>query len=48
MATVTRGSLGKLEDILGEDARDLLEHKSETVSKTQLHLPGPDFVDRVW
>jgi class I fructose-bisphosphate aldolase len=48
MATVTRGPSGKLEDILGEEARDLLEHKCETVPKTQLHLPGHDFVDRVW
>src|SRR5579864_7665310 len=48
MATVTRGSLEKLEEVLGEDARDLLEHKCQTISKEQLHLPGPDFVDRVW
>src|SRR5882762_10329786 len=48
MATVTRGSLGKLEEILGPDARNLLEHKCETVPKAELHLPGPDFVDRVW
>jgi len=48
MATATRGSFGKLEEILGEDARGLLEHKSETVPKAQLHLPGPDFVDRIW
>jgi fructose-bisphosphate aldolase, class I len=48
MATVTRGSLEKLEELLGGDARDLLEHKCNTVPKEQLHLPGPDFVDRVW
>jgi len=48
MATATRGSFGKLEDILGDDARALLEHKCQTVSKAQLHLPGPDFVDRIW
>src|ERR1700686_5392475 len=48
MATATRGSFGKLEEILGEDARGLLEHKCETVPKAQLHLPGPDFVDRIW
>jgi fructose-bisphosphate aldolase, class I len=48
MATATRGSFGKLEEILGENARGLLEHKSETVPKAQLHLPGPDFVDRIW
>jgi len=48
MATATRGSFGKLEEILGEDARGLLEHKCQTVPKAQLHLPGPDFVDRIW
>src|SRR6195256_6283277 len=48
MATVARGSLGKLEELLGEDAQSLLEYKSKTIPKTQLHLPGPDFVDRVW
>jgi class I fructose-bisphosphate aldolase len=48
MATVTRGSLEKLEEILGQDARDLLEHTCKTVPKEQLHLPGPDFIDRIW
>jgi fructose-bisphosphate aldolase, class I len=48
MATVTKGSLGKLEEILGADAADLLGHKCQTVPASQLHLPGPDFVDRVW
>ena len=47
MATVTKGSL-KLEEILGAEATDLLTHKSGTVPASQLHLPGPDFVDRVW
>ena len=48
MATVTRGSLEKLEEVLGPDARDLLEHKCNTVPREQLHVPGPDFVDRIW
>src|SRR5438045_758895 len=48
MATVTKGSLEKIEEALGEDARDLLEHRGQTVSREQLHLPGGDFVDRVW
>ena len=48
MATVTRGSLGKIEEVLGADAQSLLEYKSQTIPKEQLHLPGPDFVDRVW
>src|ERR1700682_4097038 len=48
MATVTKGSLGKVEEVLGEDAQDLLEHKCKTIPKEQPHLPGPDFVERVW
>jgi len=47
MATVTKGAL-KLEEILGAEASDLLGHKCETVPASQLHLPGPDFVDRFW
>jgi fructose-bisphosphate aldolase, class I len=38
----------KLEDLLGSDAENLLNHTCKTVPKDQLHLPGPDFVDRVW
>ncbi|HHJ06774.1 MAG TPA: class I fructose-bisphosphate aldolase [Anaerolineae bacterium] len=34
-------------DLLGNEAAYLLEHKSKTVSKDMLHLPGPDFIDRV-
>jgi fructose-bisphosphate aldolase, class I len=35
-------------DLLGKDAESLLKHKSKTISKDQLHLPGPDFVDRIF
>jgi class I fructose-bisphosphate aldolase len=48
MATATVTSLSRIEEILGSDATYLLEHRCETVSKDQLHLPGPDFDDRVW
>jgi len=48
MATVTKGSLGKVEEILGADAADLLGHKCQTMPASQLHLPGPDFIDRIW
>src|SRR5436305_542477 len=48
MATATATSLSKLESILGTDARSLLEHKCETIPKSQLHLPGPDFVTRIF
>jgi len=37
----------RLEELLGEEAADLLSHRCETVSAEDLHLPGPDFVDRV-
>lgn len=35
-------------DLLGKDAESLLKHKSKTISKDQLHLPGSDFVDRIF
>ncbi|MEM9666427.1 MAG: class I fructose-bisphosphate aldolase, partial [Bacteroidota bacterium] len=38
----------QLEELLGGDAATLLEHTSTTIPKSSLHLPGPDFVDRVW
>ncbi len=34
--------------LLGEEADDLLNHKSTTIAQEQLHLPGPDYVDRVF
>jgi fructose-bisphosphate aldolase, class I len=37
-----------INDLLGKDADYLLKHQSKTISKEQLHLPGPDFVDRVF
>jgi class I fructose-bisphosphate aldolase len=36
-----------IEKILGKEANYLLDHKCNTVKKEHLHLPGPDFVDRV-
>lgn len=36
-----------IEELLGDHADDLLNHKCETISSDRLHLPGPDFVDRV-
>jgi class I fructose-bisphosphate aldolase len=48
MATAVDASLSGLEEVLGEDAKALLEHRCETIPKENLHLPGPDFVDRVW
>jgi class I fructose-bisphosphate aldolase len=39
--------LSKIEQALGSKASYYLEHKSKGIPKEQLHLPGPDFVDRV-
>jgi class I fructose-bisphosphate aldolase len=37
-----------VQEILGDDAKALLEHECNTIPKDSLHLPGPDFVDRVF
>jgi len=37
----------KIREILGDQAGTLLDHQCKTVSKDLLHLPGPDFLDRV-
>ncbi len=38
----------RIQEMLGDDAESLLGHTSNTITKDQLHVPGPDFVDRVW
>ncbi|RMG81548.1 MAG: class I fructose-bisphosphate aldolase [Bacteroidetes bacterium] len=43
MSTATTS---KIESLLGEKASDLLTHECKTITKEQIHLPGPDFVDR--
>ena len=40
-------STDRLSQLLGDDADDLLSFSDPAVSKDLLHLPGPDFVDRV-
>ena len=36
-----------VEELLGEESESLLNHQCRTVQWEQLHLPGPDFVDRI-
>ncbi len=36
-----------LQELLGTEAKDLLEHKCKGIPKELLHIPGPDFVDRI-
>jgi len=38
----------EIEKLLADSTKDLLEHKCKTVPKERLHLPGPDFVDRIF
>src|SRR4051794_10242692 len=39
---------GKVREMLGSDADTLLGHVCETIPKENIHLPGGDFVDRIW
>ncbi|MCB2196827.1 MAG: class I fructose-bisphosphate aldolase [Bacteroidetes bacterium] len=41
-------SYNKILDLLADKADYLLKHKSNTVSKDLLHLPGPDYIDQVF
>jgi len=38
--------IGKIQDLLGAEADDLLNHVSTTIPKENIHLPGGDFLDR--
>ena len=41
-------TLSRIEELLGDKASYLLAHQSKTIGKDLLHLPGTDFVERVW
>jgi len=38
----------EIEKLLGQEADTLLNHECATIPRERLHLPGPDFVDRVY
>src|SRR6267143_1776571 len=42
------GARATIESHLGAKADSLLGFHSPKISKERLHLPGPDFVDRIW
>src|SRR5439155_2833223 len=44
----TSATLSKIEGYLGAKAESLLSFKNPKVGKDRLHLPGPDFVDRIY
>jgi len=39
---------GKIEELLGTEASLLLDHTCKTIERSSLHLPGADFVDRMF
>ena len=47
MAIASSSDLAAIESILGDDAESLLSHECTTIPRERLHLPGPDYVDRV-
>ncbi|HZV87013.1 MAG TPA: class I fructose-bisphosphate aldolase [Candidatus Binatus sp.] len=44
----TTASTGKIETYLGAKAEYFLGYKTPKIAKERLHLPGPDFVDRIY
>jgi class I fructose-bisphosphate aldolase len=40
--------IDRIRETLGDEHAALLDHECRTISKERLHLPGPDFVDRVF
>ncbi len=40
-------AISNIRDLLGDRSEYFLEHQSKTLNSDQLHLPGPDFIDRV-
>src|ERR1041385_778927 len=41
-------AINEIQQLLGADAKMLLEHKCKGIPKESIHLPGPDYVDRVY
>lgn len=41
-------ALSKINELLGKQADSLLNHTCKTITKDQIHLPGADFVDRMF
>jgi fructose-bisphosphate aldolase, class I len=47
MAIASRTEYDRIANLLSSDAESLLNHRCNTISRDDLHLPGPDFVDRI-
>ncbi|OYT72748.1 MAG: fructose-bisphosphate aldolase [Chloracidobacterium sp. CP2_5A] len=40
--------IAEIERLLGDEAESLLTYRAKGIAAEQLHLPGPDFVDRIF
>ena len=40
--------VAKISEIIGDGADELLGHECKTIDKGNLHLPGPEFIERIW
>ena len=45
---MTNEQTTRILDLLGSEGEELLTHRCETFPSSQLHLPGPDFIDSAW
>lgn len=45
---MAQNATASYDTLLGADADALLAHVCKTIPKESIHLPGPDFIDRVW
>lgn len=41
-------NISQISEILGAEAKPLLDHTCKTIPANRISLPGPDFVERVW
>src|SRR5581483_3773973 len=47
MAVAAKDGIAGIEELLGDEAESLLSHRCGTIDQSLLHLPGPDFLERV-
>ncbi len=40
--------ISSIEELLGKEAEELLSHECKTIPKEKIHVPTPDYVDKVW
>lgn len=41
-------NISQITELLGSEAKTLLDHTCKTIPSSKISLPGPDFVERVW